>query len=164
MHPPHHPAGSGDVRRGDARRTRPATRPRPALGYLLLGLLLVQGVSGIAGGSGLTSDPTGRTLGLDPMWLEGSPFGSYRVPGLVLLTLLGVGPLLTAWGVVRRLPWSWAASLLIGLALVGWIVVQVLLIGYTPWPPLQLVFGLVGAAIVLATTSWSVRSDLRRTH
>jgi hypothetical protein len=52
-----------------------------------------------------------------------------------------------ALAVQRQKSWAWLASLVIGLALVGWIVVQIILIGFQPSPPLQTTYGLVGLAI-----------------
>lgn len=129
---------------------------------ILVGLLLFQGVSGLAGGSGLTMDPTGAAVGLDQEWLNGSPFADYLIPGIILLVVLGIGPLIVAVGIFRRLRWAWTASLLAGLALLIWIIVQVVIVGYMAQPPLQLVYGLIGCGIVATTLlpsvrGWSVR-------
>lgn len=102
---------------------------RPAVAYLLVGLLLFQGLSGVAGGLGLILDPTGSGIGLDPALIEGSLFRDYLVPGLVLFGLLGIGPLVVALAVGRRAPWSWAGSWLAGLALLVWLSVEVLVVG-----------------------------------
>lgn len=128
---------------------------------MLLVTLGFQGLSGVAGGLGLALDPSGSSLGLPAAWLEGSPFASYLVPGLVLLTVLGIGPLIVAYGVWRRRPWSRRGSLLVGLALFVWLGVEVAVIGYQPDPPLQLIYGVVGAIVVLIPLSPSVRSHLR---
>jgi len=62
----------------------------------LLFLLLFLGMSALVGGSGLVADPSGAAIGLPLDLLRGSPFGDYLVPGLVLLIVLGAGPLLAA--------------------------------------------------------------------
>lgn len=129
-----------------------------ALRKLLLALLVFQGVSGVAGGLALTLDTTGTGIGLDPAWLNGSPFPDFRVPGLFLLVILGAGPLLVARLVHRRNPWGWSGSLMVGLTLLAWIYVEILVVGYQADPPLQLVYGLVGLAI----TSLALHPGVRR--
>lgn len=109
----------------------------------------------------LTLDPSGASIGLPLVWLEGSPFADYLIPGVVLTSLLGVVPLLAAYGVWTSRPWSWAVSLGIGAALLVWLAIEIAVIGYQAQPPLQLVYGVVAAVIILSTTSPSVRRHLR---
>lgn len=132
---------------------------RPTALYVLLAGLLFQGVSGVAGGIGLIGDPTGRSVGLPLDWLEGSPFADYLIPGLVLFSALGVSPLIVAYGLWRRLFWAWPAVLVVGAALVVWIGVEILVVGYHAWPPLQLVYGLLGVALLVLALLPSVRRD-----
>lgn len=125
---------------------------------LLLGL---QGLSGLAGGIGLVADPSGRSLGIPLAWLEGSPFSDYIIPGLILLVVLGVTPMLVAYGLWRARPWAWAGSVLVGVALVMWLVVEIAVIGYQADPPLQLVYGVLAVLILAITALPSVRDDIR---
>ncbi len=137
-----------------------AYRGRSLSTWMLTGLLLFQGLSGLAGGWGLTFDPTGSDVGLDPALIEGSPFHDFFVPGVVLLVVLGVVPVVVAVGVWRRAPWARPASWLVGLALLGWLTVEILVVGYIARPPLQLVYGLVGLAIVLTAVLPPAGRDL----
>jgi hypothetical protein len=123
--------------------------------YALMGVLVFQGLSGLGGGLGLVMDPTGATIGLPLESLKGSPFPDFLVPGLVLLTLLGVGPLLVALGLLRGRTWAWPASLGVGAMLLVWLAVQILVVGYQPEPPLQLIYGMVGM-VILALASFPV--------
>lgn len=141
-------------------RMEAARRRAPAV-YVLAALVAFQGLSGTAGGFGLIADPTGRAIGLDPAWLDGSPFSDYFVPGVILLVVLGIGPLLAAMGILRRLAWAWPASLLVGAALIVWIVVEVAIVGYIAQPPLQAIYGAIGAAIVGVALVPAVRRELR---
>lgn len=125
---------------------------RPGTERLLLGLLLFQGASALFGGAMLVLDPSGAALDLPVALLGGSPFGSYRVPGVILFAVLGVGPCFVAYAVWSGRSWARTGSVLAGLALVTWIGVQLALIGYQPWPPppwpsLQVVYGAIGVAI-----------------
>lgn len=138
--------------------TRKSSLPLRAL----VALQTFQGLSGVAGGIGLMADPSGRALGIPVEWLEGTPFGSYLVPGLVLLTVLGIAPLAVVLGIRTRRSWSWSGSLLAGLALLVWLAVQISVVGYRREPPLQLVYGGVGVAIVVVTLLPAVREHLGR--
>lgn len=127
---------------------------------LLMIALVFQGLSGIVGGLALFGDPTGATLGVRLEWLDGSPFSDYRIPGLILGTVLGVAPIVVAWGAWTRKPWSWPGSLLVGAALVVWIVVEILIIGYHAEPPLQAVYGVLGLCMLALAALPRVRDDL----
>lgn len=72
-----------------------------ALRILIAGLVF-QGLSGLYGGGALVRDPTGVLLQMPPSLLEGSPFVTYCIPGLILFTVLGIGPLIVAVELWRR--------------------------------------------------------------
>lgn len=119
----------------------------------LLAALIAQGVSGLAGGFGLAGDPSGESVGLPLAWLEGTPFPDYRVPGLILFFVLGIVPLIVAWGVWKRRRWGWYGSLGVGAALAIWILVEIAMIGYQADPPLQAIYGFLSLLILgLAAT------------
>jgi hypothetical protein len=90
------------------------------------------GLYGMAGAGGV---PIG--------WLDGTPFTSYRVPSLILL---GVGGLhgVASIAVWRGGPWARLLSLTAALVLLGWIIAQVVLIGYVSW----LQPAVAGAAVI----------------
>lgn len=133
-------------------------RTRPVSLYVLMAALLFQGMSGVVGGLGLVTDPTGRAVGLPISWLQGSPFNDYLVPGLILLLGLGVFPLFVLYGLWARYAWAWIAALVVGLALIVWIGAEILIIGYYAQPPLQLIYGVLGFAIVALSVFPSVRA------
>lgn len=150
----HDTRSDGVLEREDERARRPKT-----IIVLMVGLVF-QGLSGVAGGLALVVDPTGAMIGLPAEWLAGSPFDGYAIPGAVLLTLLGIVPSAVAIGVWMRRSWSWAASLLVAVALLIWLAVEVAVIGYHAQPPLQLIYGVVGALILGVTLMPSVRAHL----
>ena len=133
------------------------TSGRPPAVALLSGLLAFQGISGLGGGLALILDPTGEAIGIPVAWLDGSPFPDYLIPGVVLFALLGLIPLLVARAVWLGRPRSWMASLIVGAALVTWIAVQILVVGYQARPPLQLTYGSVGVLLLVLSMSASVR-------
>jgi len=135
---------------------------RTATVYVLVALLALQGASGLAGGFGLVSDPSGEAIGLPLEWLRGSPFEDYLVPGLVLFTVLGIAPLVVARGLWRGQQWARIGALLVGFALLAWIGVQILVVGYRGEPPLQAAYGLLGVLITVIAALPAVRRTVRR--
>jgi hypothetical protein len=131
--------------------------PKPFSVYMLMALILIQGLSGISGGIGLVLDPTGESLQIPISWLDDSPFDDYLVPGLILFFILGIFPLLVFYGLLRKTSWSWFASLFVGAALVIWIVVEIMIIGYQPRPPLQIIYAILGLLILAFVFLPSVR-------
>jgi hypothetical protein len=130
--------------------------------YLLLAAVLAQALSGLAGGFGLMADPSGEAVGLPVEWLDGSPFSDYRIPGMILFTILGAYPLIVAWALWQRRRWARMGSLLVGFGLLIWIVVEVVVVGYQSEPPLQAAYGLLGVLIVGFASAPSARRKLLR--
>lgn len=149
---------------------------RPVAVRALTGLLAFQGVSAVGGGAAFLADTSGAAAGMSTEVLTNTPFRTYLWPGLLLSLGLGVPALIAAVGVHRRgfarvaAPleratghhWSWSASLAIGVALMAWIVVQVLLIAERS--ALQPTMFAVGAALVGLTSMPAVRRDLAVTR
>lgn len=133
---------------------------RPIPLYLLLLLHFILGTGAFYGGWHLITDPIG--FGMKPEWLAASPFSSYLIPGVVLLLVNGVFPMLILWGlffkpgsnVFNRLNiyadrhWAWTYSLFSGIMLIGWINVQMTMV---PFFWLQPVFLAVGLLILILT-------------
>jgi hypothetical protein len=109
-------------------------------------LLLLEGLGGVWGGASLVGRPDGSLLQLAPALLEHTPFADYLVPGLVLLAVNGLLPLLAAALWLRRHPWAPRATVLCGVLLSGWIACQVLLIR-TFMPPLHVTFFALGVVL-----------------
>jgi hypothetical protein len=116
---------------------------------LLIILIIFQGLSGIAGGVGLIYDPTGEAINIPQSWLEGTMFGDYLIPGIILLVVLGIFPLIVSYGLVRKKEWGAQAAIFIGAALIIWIAVEIIVVGYKSDPPLQMIYGILGVLILL---------------
>lgn len=130
-------------------------RPRrPAALWILLVLLLIQGLGGIAGGLSLTLKPDGSVMGMPTSILDGSPFSDFLVPGLILLLVLGVLPLVAVVGLWLGARWAWYAAVAVGCALMIWILVEITMI---PFSWLQPAFGVVGVLIFAVAVLKSVR-------
>jgi uncharacterized membrane protein (DUF2068 family) len=129
-------------------------RRRPIAAWTLVVLLVVQGLGGLAGGLSLAVAPDGSVLRMSTSLLDGSPFHDYLIPGLILLLVLGVLPLVAAVGLWLRRRWAWYTSFVVGCGLMIWILVEVTII---PYDVLQPIFGGIGVLITIVTLLRPVR-------
>ena len=121
-----------------------------------LTLLLVQAfvaLTALAGGAVLMISALSE--GFSSSWtppseyLEGSPFSSYLVPGLILAVVIGGGHVFAFAELERHRPWALLAAAAAGFALLIWIFVQMAVI---PFSVLQAVYfgaGLLEIGLVL---------------
>jgi hypothetical protein len=134
---------------------------RPAYIWLAMLLELFTAVGAIPVGIMLVTDPTGAGVGFPPGWIEGTPFGSYLVPGLYLLLVNGFAMLgLVGLSMVRHPVAPWL-TLVLGIGLVIWIAVQLVVMPEVSF--LQAVFGVIGLVLAAAGIAWLFRTgQLRR--
>jgi hypothetical protein len=94
--------------------------------YILLTLMVAfLAVTAVAGGIGLL---TGSMAPGSEM-LAGSPFSSYLIPGLALLVLVGGSAVVATFMLLARHPFSVAAAAIAGVMIIGFELVEVLVIG-----------------------------------
>jgi hypothetical protein len=112
----------------------------------VLGALLAFGaLNAFAGGYyGLTG-----AKGVPTEWLKGSPFADYFIPSLVLVGVVGGSLCLAAVAVFAR--WRSARRLALASAAIvlGWLAVQVSILGYVSW--MQPATAIVSVAILTLT-------------
>ena len=143
----------------------PGRRANPPLSRFAkasIALEVVLGVGALGGGLVLIVAPRGEIMPLPLSALAGSPFETYLGPGLILLTVLGIGPLVAA-----RLAWlchplAPFAAFVVGVALLIWVAVEIAIIGYSNEPPLQAIYGILGVLIVLVACRWLLGVGLPR--
>jgi hypothetical protein len=113
-------------------------------------LTAVQAAGAIGGGVGLVQDPV-NNIGLPVSLLDGTPFKDYLIPGLILLIVVGLFSLFVFVGLLLRWKAAWWLSLASAGGLIIWIISEVALLGYLRGAgiALQIVFGLVGVAILI---------------
>jgi hypothetical protein len=104
----------------------------------LIALEILLAVGAYGGGFGLISSHWNPGAFLSTAELQGTPFSSWLIPGVLLVLLNGVLPTAVAIGAMAAAPWARRGHALVGLVLTCWIVVQVAMIGYGH--PLQAVY------------------------
>lgn len=102
------------------------------LGYLALGA--------IGGGIVLIVSPTGEMVGLPLSEFKNMPFDSFLVPGIILLSVLGIFTSLLILALYKKpkskiadrinlfhdMHWSWTFSIYIAFWLIAWIHIQLI--------------------------------------
>jgi hypothetical protein len=126
---------------------------RPLVDRVLIGLEVALAIGAFGGAVGLAGGGTDLGGAVDDL-----PWGSALLGGLALALVNGVLPAVVAVGALRRRPWARAGHLLVGVALMGWIVVQVALIGLISWmQPFCFVWGAAILVLGLAARRGSGR-------
>jgi hypothetical protein len=120
-----------------------------ALGIALVGLEVFIGIGGVVSGAMLVADPrSGLGMGLGV--LEGSPFKDFVIPGIILLVAVGVFPLVVAGAALARARWAMLGHVGVSAVLLGWIVVELLMLGYLGFlQPAVVAYGVVMLCLAL---------------
>lgn len=108
--------------------------------FIIAALLLLIGLNALAGGYyGISGAP-----GVPLEWLDGSPFSSYFVPGLVLFSIVGIGCVTSGILLFFKRKSAYLPGVLSGVILIVWIVTQLIVIGYVSFlQPLVFIIGLI---------------------
>jgi len=124
---------------------------------MLLGLLLFGSLGAVAGGMLLIVKPDGSLLQAKLSVLAGTPFHDWRVPGILLGTLVGGGGLGSYGWLLMRFPLRKEVAILYALGLLGFEMAEWAWIGPQA---LEFLFGLLALvmlSLALASGSLSVR-------
>ncbi len=152
----------------------PATTARPPAAKAAITLMLFLGVTAFGGGTAMILGLGTEATMLPDEWLASIPLiDSWAIPGIVLAVGFGLGALFVGYGVIRRPRWSWfgpveqrtgyhwawLGTLALGVGFVLWIALQlVFLPGISP---LQVVYGMIGLALVALASTTQMRAHLR---
>jgi hypothetical protein len=111
----------------------------------LLGLLYFGAISALAGGVlGVAANGAGVPL----TYLQGTPFTSYLIPGLILGLIVGGTQGLGAIAIQRRHPHGPLAAAVAGFGMTIWIFVEVAITGYSWLQAVYLAVGIGELALV----------------
>jgi hypothetical protein len=110
--------------------------------YILVIAIAIISAGAIYGGVSLMNDPSGESIKLPIILLEGTIFSNYLVPGVILFLTLGFFPLFLIfplifkprWPVIDKLNiyksyhWAWTYTLYTAIMLIIWIDVQIIIL------------------------------------
>lgn len=94
---------------------------------ILFILHLFVGIGALVGGTGAIIEPN-NPLGISSDVLKGSPFTSFLIPGIILLTIIGLGNLLAALLLKKDMNLKGYSSSIVSWGLVIWIMVQCIIL------------------------------------
>lgn len=104
--------------------------------------------SAVYGGVGLIA---GNAIGMPDDWLAGTPFGSWVLPGVLLLLVVAAPMAVAAVLELRRSRWAAVASVTAGAAQIGWIAAELLMMErYDVLQPVMVAIGLTVVLIAIA--------------
>jgi hypothetical protein len=125
-----------------------AARGLGPYGRLLVTSEILLALGAVAGGIYLI---VARTTALPATWLTGTPWSSWLWPGLALIGWNAVVPVVVAIGALRDRPIGHLGHPLVGFTLVGWVALEMSLVGdVSPAQPYLLAFGVVVLILGLA--------------
>src|SRR6478609_5187852 len=99
----------------------PTALPRQAARWALVGVEVFVAVGAVYGGIGLIA---GNAIHISDDWLVGTPFDSWVLPGVFLLLVVAAPMTVAAVAELRRRQWAYTASVIAGVAQIGWIIAQ----------------------------------------
>jgi hypothetical protein len=138
----------------------PPEPPHGRFGTTLVTLETTLAVAATAGGVSLMARPT-AVMPLD--LLAGTPFSTWFWPGVALIAVVALPAAVVAAGALAHLVYVHIGHMLVGVVLMGWISVQLVMIGSATWlQPVCFIWGAVIALLGFAHyRDWSTRGGLR---
>lgn len=121
--------------------------------WLLFLLLAFTALTASISGLLLMSYPDGSLLQLSTALLNGTPFHSFLVPGVILAVIVGGTNLVAAVFNILSHPFRYSWAMASSIVLIGWILVQMLLINTLHW--LQFVYLFI--AIMMLLLTWQLK-------
>jgi len=120
---------------------------------IAIGLEIFLSLGALFGGAALILGPDGHLLGMPSTVLHGSLFNSFLIPGILLFVAIGLGPAVAALLTLRRSVLAPLATFGVGVALVGWISVEMLILA-GPGSLVWAFYLVLGSCIAAIGLSW----------
>lgn len=117
------------------------------LKIISISLLLLTALNAVVAGYLFILDPSGARMGLSLSYIKQSPFDSYRIPGIVLLIANGLLNFVAVGTLLKNKKYSSRVVVFQGFVLVGWIVIQVLMIKDVS--PLHVIMLSIGVILIV---------------
>jgi len=98
------------------------------LKIISISLLVLTAINAAVAGVLFIIDPSGQKMGMSISYIKDSPFKSFLIPGIVLLIVNGLLNFIAAFFLIKNKPYSAIITIIQGILLCGWIVVQVIMV------------------------------------
>jgi hypothetical protein len=125
---------------------------------LAIALLLFNGLGALYGGGNLIMYPDGSGFRMPLSLLAHTPFHDFLIPGIILFVANGMSSIAVCAALLLNARYSWLLVMAQGVVLVGWIVIQVILIQGVGF--LHFLFGFVGLALIVVAWLRLYRKDV----
>jgi uncharacterized membrane protein (DUF2068 family) len=102
-------------------------------------------------------DPSGASLSLPAALLKDIPIDTFLLPGLYLVLVYGLLAPVIAYGLWKRAPWAWAAAVVLGVILLGWIIGQFILWSSPHF--IQAIYFILSLAMLVLSLAPATRAD-----
>lgn len=120
-----------------------SNKKRKFMSYFLGFLQAFIGITAIAGGLKLISNP-GGIPDFPVEWLSNSPFTNYFIPGLILLIVIGFGNVVAAMFTFLQKRYFGGIAALSGISLILYMTTEVWFVGLRNFlQPLYFIFGII---------------------
>lgn len=138
----------------DLKTSWPTKANNPVTRYSLGSLLALGALNALGGGYyGMAG---AKYVPLE--WLKGSPFHTYFIPSLILFIVVGGSLLFAAVAVFAGFRIAQLAAFCSGLIVLGWLTIQVAIIGYVSW--MQPVTAIAGIVILILAAKLPQKENL----
>lgn len=136
--------------------------------WILVFFMIFLAIGGAVGAYHFISDPSGTSIGMAKE-LALLPVTNYTLPGIFLLVVMTLTPLFLTVGLIAKpkisllhdlfrfapYHWSWTGTVVLGIILMGWLLVEAYFIGVIA--PIQYVTALNGVLILALPFIPSIR-------
>ena len=138
-----------------------------ALRSLAIALLIFNGMGALYGGSSLVAHPDGSGMQLSLSLLAHTPFHDYLIPGIILLVSNGLYSIMVLVTTIKRTQYYYLYIVSQGGILLGWLIIQVLLIRTID--VLHIIMGITSIGLILSgvmirTTACMTRNTATGDH
>lgn len=89
-------------------------------------LLVYLALGALYGGIMFISDPSGKKIGMTLDYLKDTPFNNYLIPGIILLAVNGILPLLIIISIIVNFRYYGLLLIAQGILLIGWLTTEII--------------------------------------
>jgi len=142
--------------------------------YILIFLLGFLALGAIFGGGALAISRSGELLYMPLFILGSSPFNDFFIPGIILLSILGILPAILIFALLKKpkckicesvnffsdMHWAWSFCIYIAFALIIWIQVEMIFLNFVMW--LRTFYMFYAIVLILVTLLPQIRNKYKK--